>query len=98
MRKIVIRTFAGYVGTEGAEFVLVPDDMSNEELSDYAWQCGLLHAEMYGIYPSEYATEDDDEYEAGDKYSDSIEGWWEEYEPAKHDGLRVGDHESWNEI
>lgn len=102
MRKIVIQMNAGYAGTDSAEFVLVPNDMTDEELSDYAYQCGLAHAEMYGVYPEADRPDDFDEEEADSwssySYSDNIEGWWEEYDPEKHDGLRVGGGDSWQEI
>jgi len=51
MRKIVIGMDAGMAGTDAWEFYEVPDDVTDEELSDFAWQCGKDHAEMYGIYP-----------------------------------------------
>lgn len=86
MRKIVIGMDAGVAGTDGWEFYLVPVTLTDEELGDFAWERAKDHAEMYGIYPrSEY--EDSDEYEEdGDQYSDNIEGWWEDYNPEKHDG------------
>ena len=101
MRKIVIRMDAGYAGMDGTEFVLVPDDMTNDALSEYAYQRGLAHAEMYGIYPEADRPEDedgeDDSWDSDD-YSDNIEGWWEDYDPEKHDGLRCPGDESWSEI
>lgn len=88
MRKIVIGMHAGICGTDSWEFYLVPDAITNAELEDFAWQCGKDHAEMYGIYPrSEYADSDEisEEELEGASYSDNIEGWYEEYDPEKHD-------------
>jgi hypothetical protein len=79
---------AGQVGTDAWEFYEVPDDVTEEELNDYAWQLGIQHAEMYGIYPrEEYAADPDisDEELDSDSYSDDISGWWEDYDPEKHD-------------
>lgn len=54
------------------------------------------HAEMYGIYPENCRPDDlDEEDDDGDSYSDNIEGYFEDYDPEKHDGLRVGGDESW---
>ena len=99
MRKIVIGMDAGYAGTDAWEFYLVPDGVSDDELSDFAWQCGKDHAESYGIYPreeyadiAEYDEEDDD-----DCYSDNIEGWWEDYDPEKHDGHSIGGKIHWEQ-
>lgn len=96
MRKIVIGMHAGQAGTDAWEFYEVPDDVSDDELSVFAWACGKDHAEMYGIYPRcEY--EDDEDVDTDDEcYSENIEGWWEEYDPAIHDGHRIGNEIHWN--
>lgn len=92
---------AGMAGTAGWEFYEVPDEVTDKELSEFAWQCGLNHAEMYGIYPREQyvpTDDDDDDYdEDGDCYSDNIEGWWEPYDPDQHDGHSLGGTIYWNE-
>jgi hypothetical protein len=97
MRKIVIGMDAGMAGTDSWEFWLVPESMTDDELSEMAWERGVQHAEMYGVYPRhEYAdTEDFDE--DSDSYSDSIEGWWEDYDPELHDGHRICGDTSWQE-
>lgn len=100
MRKIVIGMHAGLAGTGAREFYLVPDEVTNAELEDFAWQCGKDHAEMYGIYPkSEYEDCSDisEEELESDDYSDNIEGWFEEYDPEKHDGHSMNGTPSWNE-
>lgn len=95
MRKIAIGMDAGCAGTDAWEFYLVPASVTDDQLSDFAWQCGKNHAEMYGIYPrDEYEDiEDNDE----DSYSDNIEGWWEEYDPEKHDGHTMGGTPEWQD-
>ena len=101
MRKIVIGMDAGQCGTDAWEFYIVPDSMTDAELSDFAWQCGKTNAEMYGIYPkSEYQgdSEISDEELEGDDYSDNIEGWVEEYEPEKHDGYSMTGTPHWTEL
>ena len=95
MRKIVIGMDAGCAGTDAWEFYLVPDDVSDDELSDFAWQRGKDHAESYGIYPrDEYV--DTEEFDEDDEcYSDNIEGWWEPYDHEKHDGHSIGGEIHW---
>jgi len=97
MRKIVIGMDAGMAGTDSWEFWLVPDSVSDNELSDFAWERGKNHAEMYGIYPREEYADTEDFDEDDESYSDSIEGWWEVYDPEKHDGHRVGNDTSWDQ-
>lgn len=84
--KIVIKMDAGIVGTDATEFWEVPTRLlGTAELDDYAWEHGVQHAELYGVYP-----EDDDGY-------NNITGYWELYVPEKHDGQRVGNDNSWQE-
>lgn len=100
MRKIIIGMHAGMAGTDGWEFWEVPDNISEAELDEFAWECGLYHAESYGIYYRPVYVEDSELSEDelySDCYSDNIEGWWEPYSPEKHDGYRVGGDTSWNQ-
>ena len=100
MRKIVIGMSAGMAGTDGWDFWEFPDDITDEELGDFAWQCGIDHAEMYGVYPrGEYEGDpeiSDDELES-DAYSDDIEGYWEDYDPEKHDGHTMTGTPHWEQ-
>jgi len=89
MRKIYFIYSTGYVGMDGHEVREYPDDVTDLELDDAAWQGALDHAESYGIYPP--TDEDFDELgfeketEDAPIYSgDGIEGWWENYDPNKH--------------
>lgn len=88
-RKIIFFYHTGYCGSDGCEMHEFPDDTSDNELNDSAWQGAVDNASSYGIYPMEDAPEDynDEEYDGGDEYSDNIEGWWEEYDAEKHEGL-----------
>jgi hypothetical protein len=52
---------------------------------------------MYGIYPREEYADTEDFDEDSESYSDSIEGWFEDYNPDKHDGHRVGKDTSWQQ-
>lgn len=97
MRKIAIGMDAGCAGTDAWEFYLVPESVTDDELSDFAWQCGKNHAEMYGIYPREEYAYTEDYDEDSESYSDNIEGWWEEYDPEKHDGHAIGGKIHWNQ-
>lgn len=89
--KIVVKMDAGIVGTDATEFWEVPTRLlGTTELDDFAWERGVQHAEMYGVYfPSEDSDEDDE------SCSYDISGYWELYVPEKHDGERVGNDSSW---
>jgi hypothetical protein len=85
--KIVIGTFAGQCGTDSMEGFLLTQDYTEEELEKIAWECGLEHASMYGIYPSYELEEMSDEDLAEideDDYTDNIEGWWKVYNEKEH--------------
>ena len=92
-RCIVFSLSAGYCGTDIHEFEVFPDNVTETQLDDDAWQRALNHAEFYGVYPYEEMPEDYDEENAGwdsDTYSGNIEGSWEDFDPEKHDGLAPG--------
>ncbi len=100
-KKMVLRLDAGFAGTDSAEFWLVPINVTQDQLDDEAWERAKSHAEMYGVYPESERPEDEDEDEengwggGGESYTDNIEGYFEDYNPDEHDGLRVGDDDSW---
>lgn len=95
--KVVFHYETGYCGSEGIDFFEYPDGTPEDRLYADAHQAAIEHAESYGIYSSQdYAHSenededgDEDEYE-GNEYSDNIEGYWELYDPEKHDGLVPG--------
>lgn len=95
MRKMVLCLTAGFVGTRAHVFYLVPEDISEDSLTEAAWQYAVEHAEAYGIYPESHRELDEDyneyEDEYEDQYSDSICGWWEAYDSKKHDGKACGE-------
>lgn len=84
MRKIYFKYYTGYCGMEAAEVVEFSDNVTEEELNEYAHQGALDNAESYGIYPTEYMENEEDE--DSEDYSDNIEGCWEDYDHEKHDG------------
>lgn len=93
---MVLHLYGGVTGTDSADFYLVPVGTSQEDLDNFAWQKAVDWAESFGIYPESDKPEDyDDEEDHGDEYSDNIEGWFEDYDADKHDGLRVGGDDSW---
>lgn len=87
--KIIISMDAGMAGTDSMEAFILGQDYTDEELGDIAWQMGVDHASMYGIYPR-YELEEMSEEELAEvdeeDYSDNIEGWWEEYNEEEHEG------------
>lgn len=95
-KKMVLRLYGGVLGTDSADFYLVPVDANEEELNEFAWGEAVNWAAGFGVYPESEKPEDyDEEYDHGDEYSDDISGWFEEYDSDEHDGLRVGGDDSW---
>lgn len=102
-KRMVMRATAG-VGMDAVEFMLVPVGTSEDELNDYAWQSAVQLAESYGLEPDtnrEFYNEDaereeDDEFD--NRFTGDIEGWFEDYDPDAHDGLRVGSDDSWRQM
>jgi hypothetical protein len=92
-RKITIFMYAGYAGTDACEAYIVPDDVTDDELHDFAWERGVEHASMYGVYPYDDCSEEDEENEdwgSGNNYSDNIEGYWKPYSPEHDNHLICG--------
>jgi hypothetical protein len=100
-KKMVLMLGAGYAGMRSAEFHLVPTSMTEDELETYAWHAAVDFASAYGIYPTSdlEGLSDEELAEIDDSdYTDNIEGWFVDYNPDKHDGLRVGGDISWRVI
>jgi hypothetical protein len=104
--KMILKVYCG-IGMDSADAHLVSDEDFQEwkagkfpnALDEEAWIQAVQHAEMYGIYPEsdrpeDSDPEDDDQYGSGE-YSENIEGWWEEYDPEKHDGLSTTGTWTW---
>ena len=95
-KKMVLHLGAGFAGMDATEFWKIPVNISENDLSNLAWERACNHAEMYGIYPENCRPDDlDEEDDGGDSYSDNIEGYFEEYDPKVHDGYRIGGDDSW---
>ena len=102
MKKVILRLCCG-TGMESAEAFLVTQEdwdthtnyntsVRDDTLGNYAWESAVDFASSYGIYPMTDMPDDHDENEEdwnSDSYSEDIEGWFEEYDPEKHDGLMV---------
>lgn len=89
-RKIVFFYETGYCGSDGCEMHEFPDNTSDDELNQYAYDGALSNAESYGYYPAGSMPDnynDDQDYDGGDEYSNNIEGYWEEYDAEKHEGM-----------
>lgn len=93
MRKIIFHYSVGFAGMDGTDARAYPDDVTTEELDNEAWHGALAHAESYGYYNLHDYPEEENTYgdeDLGDQYVDSIEGWWEDYNPEEPDGLVPG--------
>lgn len=83
MRKIFVKVTTGYCGMDATELITVDDDMTDDDINSLVDHMALENASMYDIYPpSEFDDEDDEDYQDGS----NIDGYWEEYDPEKHDG------------
>ena len=97
MRKIVLFLHTGYCGMDAWEFWKVPETATEDELAALCWERAKDNAEMYGIYPR-HEYEDEEGFDEDDEsYSDAIEGSFEDYDPEKHDGHRIGGDTSWSQ-
>lgn len=91
MRKLIVFSSVGMCGMDGVDALLVPDDWTEEQIGDEVWQMALKNAEMFGYYPEEDRPEDmDDDDDEAEYYVSSIDGYYEEYDPEKHDIHRSG--------
>ena len=96
MKKMILSLTTGYAGMKSCEAYLVSDEDYNDwktgdvnnNLDSEAWQAAVDFAESYGIYLPD---EDNEEEETGRYSSANISGFWEEYNPAKHDGKFLGE-------
>lgn len=92
MKRVIFFFDVGVYGIGGAtdaqEF---EDDISDQELYNIAWEYAVNNAESHGYYPPRYYPRYyDDSDDSDDYYTDSIDGWWEEYIPEKHDKQKPG--------
>lgn len=88
---MVLMVSAG-IGMDSAEFLNVPVGMTEEELSNYAWESAVNFGQMYGLEPEshrDYYEDGELEEEDSDNFTNDIEGWFEVYDSEKHDGLTV---------
>ncbi|HEY9704499.1 MAG TPA: hypothetical protein V6C58_18785 [Allocoleopsis sp.] len=88
MRKLIVFMSTGYAGMDEAAALLVDDDISEAEIDDIMYQMAVEHAESYGIYPYDEYCDTEDMSE--EDLSDSIDAYYEEYDPEKHDQYRPG--------
>jgi hypothetical protein len=88
MKRYVVFLEVGYAGMDTCEALSMPDDHTEEELSQAAWDMAVDHASSYGVKVGDSYDPDDEEE---DYYSgENVEGYAELYDPEKHDMLRPG--------
>ena len=88
-RKIIVHLYTGYCGMDAHEFYEINTDATEETISEFCWELARDNAEMCGIYPEgdipDGVSEDDTA-----QYSYNIEGFFEDYNPEKHDRFMTG--------
>ena len=92
MRRIAFMGSAGMSGTDYCEVEEVPDETTNEQLNQEAWDRAVDWASMYGVeQPSdEYNEDEEEDWDDRSGYWDNVEGYWEEYDYEKHGSLKSG--------
>jgi hypothetical protein len=90
MRKLIVHMTTGYPAEAAYDAMQVPEDWTDEEISDEAWYMACQHAESYGHpHNGEVDTEDEDYY-YDEWFSEYVGADWEDYVPEKHDMFRSG--------
>ncbi len=87
MIKIVFRGSAPLMGTDYAYFEEFPVMPSERELEEIALQHAYDHTESFGTV---FENEEDEGFDQDDSrhfLMSDIDGWWEVYDPAKHEGI-----------
>lgn len=89
MKRIFFKYSNGAVGCEGVDCFEVNDDVSDDELDEMAYWQAVEHASRYGI---ELCDEDceDENCEMEHPGNTHIDGYWELYDPKKHDMKKPG--------
>jgi hypothetical protein len=95
--KIHIDLSTGYAGMDERSNYILSRDYTEDELNDLAWEMALDNAEMYGIYNAN-DLDDEPEEDEEDNYSYNIEGYWEIYDPEKHEGYFYSNKEEFQEL
>ena len=88
-RKIIVHLYTGYCGMDAHEFYEINTDATEEAISEFCWELARDNAEMYEIYPAENMPVDISEDDMV-QYSYNIEGFYEDYNPEKHDRFMTG--------
>lgn len=85
----------GYCGSDGHDILVMPEDATDEEVQNAAWEMAVEHASHYGYYPpNEFDGGCEDDYEDNgdgeESISDNIEGYAVPYDPELHDMYKAG--------
>ena len=84
--RIFFESSTGYCGEDGCEALEVDDNLTPEQLDDYAYELAVANAESYGRY----------ECGCGEEHCDSckepvnIESSWSIFNAEKHDQWKPG--------
>lgn len=99
MRKILLTMHTGYCGMDSHEAWLIPDDVSDEDLDNWAWERAVDHADSYGIYPESDENEEDENYVEPRYSGNNIDGSWRLFEDKDLGKVTYGanDGPQWNE-
>jgi hypothetical protein len=106
-RRVVFFASCG-TGTDTAEAYIIEaaevTEWGDERLAKEAWLFAMNHAETYDVYPPEFDEEGELVEDGAGLHGfvwDAVEGYWEEYDANKHDGLLLCGTQkevSWNKL
>lgn len=92
--RYVLCMSVGLSGCDGYEFYESDVELSEDYLNAIAWEAAVEHASSYGEVVDDSTPEEDIDALEEDGYTVihtyQIEGWFEKYDPEKHDGLAYG--------
>lgn len=89
MKRYIAYLEVGYAGMDACEAFIMPDNHTEDELSQVVWEMAVEHASGYGVEVGDadsFDSEDDEEEMSGE----NVSGYAEIYDPDKHDSLRSG--------
>jgi hypothetical protein len=93
MKKYFFEVSCG-IGMDSTCVIEFPDDVSEDELNNCAWELAVENAETFGSYwdceDTAQELQENDEWNDRDFCPDDLEWAWALYDPEKHDQLRAG--------
>ena len=99
MKKFAVHCTTSTVGTDDWKFIIVEDEITEDQLNDICYTLALENADIYGIYPPDPTSEIELDEEYGESGPDeSICGCSHPYNPDEHDPMPWGRALHWEDL